>query len=121
METDPSHTGEERGNQSRRTFLTTAAGAASAAVFAGRLGGSETLALYGGTPVRSTLLFAEVSGPQYYDDEERNALNEVLRSEEHTSELQSPMYLVCRLLLEKKKKQEENIQHKNIERVLQYD
>src|SRR5437879_623066 len=26
-----------------------------------------------------------------------------LRSEEHTSELQSPMYLVCRLLLEKKK------------------
>src|SRR5437762_9408501 len=28
----------------------------------------------------------------------------VYRSEEHTSELQSPMYLVCRLLLEKKKK-----------------
>src|SRR5437764_6209591 len=27
----------------------------------------------------------------------------VSRSEEHTSELQSPMYLVCRLLLEKKK------------------
>jgi len=26
------------------------------------------------------------------------------KSEEHTSELQSPMYLVCRLLLEKKKK-----------------
>src|SRR5262250_3963873 len=26
------------------------------------------------------------------------------RSEEHTSGLQSPMYLVCRLLLEKKKK-----------------
>src|SRR5437879_5185098 len=29
---------------------------------------------------------------------------DVLRSEEHTSELQSPMYLVCRLLLEKKNK-----------------
>src|SRR2546425_6318684 len=29
---------------------------------------------------------------------------EVLRSEEHTSELQSLAYLVCRLLLEKKKK-----------------
>src|SRR5437879_9629518 len=28
------------------------------------------------------------------------------RSEEHTSELQSPMYLVCRLLLEKKKKKQ---------------
>src|SRR5437762_10901747 len=33
------------------------------------------------------------------------------RSEEHTSELQSPMYLVCRLLLEKKKKK---IQHTQI-------
>src|SRR5437879_10976059 len=29
---------------------------------------------------------------------------DIVRSEEHTSELQSPMYLVCRLLLEKKKK-----------------
>src|SRR5690348_17325959 len=28
----------------------------------------------------------------------------VIRSEEHTSELQSPVHLVCRLLLEKKKK-----------------
>src|SRR5437764_2079935 len=28
------------------------------------------------------------------------------RSEEHTSELQSPMYLVCRLLLEKKNEQQ---------------
>src|SRR5437763_10834387 len=28
----------------------------------------------------------------------------LVRSEEHTSELRSPMYLVCRLLLEKKKK-----------------
>src|SRR5437879_6606823 len=31
-----------------------------------------------------------------------------LRSEEHTSELQSPMYLVCRLLLEKKKTQSDH-------------
>src|SRR5258708_23533833 len=30
------------------------------------------------------------------------------RSEEHTSELQSPDHLVCRLLLEKKKKQPNN-------------
>src|SRR2546426_1850459 len=30
------------------------------------------------------------------------------RSEEHTSELQSPCNLVCRLLLEKKKKQKDN-------------
>src|SRR5437763_14783039 len=32
-----------------------------------------------------------------------------VRSEEHTSELQSPMYLVCRLLLEKKKQDSEHI------------
>src|SRR5437762_9804318 len=42
-------------------------------------------------------------------DDRDNALfpekiNGKYRSEEHTSELQSPMYLVCRLLLEKKKK-----------------
>src|SRR5574340_1638206 len=33
------------------------------------------------------------------------------RSEEHTSELQSPKDLVCRLLLEKKKKKECNKRH----------
>src|SRR5690554_7490140 len=33
----------------------------------------------------------------------------VLRSEEHTSELQSRPHLVCRLLLEKKKNQEYNL------------
>src|SRR5690348_18224191 len=32
------------------------------------------------------------------------AAREPRRSEEHTSELQSPVHLVCRLLLEKKKK-----------------
>src|SRR5256885_6517956 len=32
-------------------------------------------------------------------------LDEGVRSEEHTSELQSPCNLVCRLLLEKKKKE----------------
>src|SRR5215216_7443330 len=31
------------------------------------------------------------------------------RSEEHTSELQSPDHLVCRLLLEKKKKKKTNL------------
>src|SRR2546425_9702571 len=33
------------------------------------------------------------------------------RSEEHTSELQSLAYLVCRLLLEKKKKKQKRCQH----------
>src|SRR6266404_9775812 len=36
----------------------------------------------------------------------------VIRSEEHTSELQSLAYLVCRLLLEKKKKKKKNRQKK---------
>src|SRR2546427_9371124 len=36
------------------------------------------------------------------------------RSEEHTSELQSQSNLVCRLLLEKKKKKIYTIQHKEI-------
>src|SRR5256885_7502749 len=35
--------------------------------------------------------------------EDREAIAANLRSEEHTSELQSPCNLVCRLLLEKKK------------------
>src|SRR5690348_17803433 len=34
----------------------------------------------------------------------RRYFGDDLRSEEHTSELQSPVHLVCRLLLEKKKK-----------------
>src|SRR3712207_7820651 len=37
------------------------------------------------------------------DQEVRAQAHELPRSEEHTSELQSRQYLVCRLLLEKKK------------------
>src|SRR5258708_18336542 len=40
---------------------------------------------------------------QYSDLRHRQKLNRGGRSEEHTSELQSPDHLVCRLLLEKKK------------------
>src|SRR2546422_3769763 len=36
------------------------------------------------------------------------------RSEEHTSELQSRLHLVCRLLLEKKKKKNTSINHCNV-------
>src|SRR5690348_17788290 len=38
--------------------------------------------------------------------------NDEERSEEHTSELQSPVHLVCRLLLEKKKKR--TLKHQRI-------
>ena len=40
----------------------------------------------------------------YRDHPERKLTMRHVRSEEHTSELQSPDHLVCRLLLEKKKK-----------------
>src|SRR5690554_7302128 len=39
-------------------------------------------------------------------------INETIRSEEHTSELQSRPHLVCRLLLEKKKKKKKKIKKK---------
>src|SRR5687768_18085843 len=48
-------------------------------------------------------------------DEQKARFNTLGRSEEHTSELQSRLHLVCRLLLEKKKKQKQktkNISHK---------
>src|SRR5437762_3685747 len=44
----------------------------------------------------------------YFAASDRSAFR---RSEEHTSELQSPMYLVCRLLLEKKKKEQRYLAH----------
>src|SRR5256885_5618692 len=49
--------------------------------------------------------------PESFEEDGRAGLG-LLRSEEHTSELQSPCNLVCRLLLEKKKKE-------NVEYVLQ--
>src|SRR2546425_4330163 len=47
---------------------------------------------------------AEVPVTNYHRDEILEGARLPLRSEEHTSELQSLAYLVCRLLLEKKKK-----------------
>src|SRR3989441_3985259 len=45
------------------------------------------------------------------DSAYRARASEVYRSEEHTSELQSLAYLVCRLLLEKKKKKNKDAMH----------
>src|SRR5258707_10967895 len=44
---------------------------------------------------------AGLAGEMYYSG---RTVRFLVRSEEHTSELQSRQYLVCRLLLEKKKK-----------------
>src|SRR2546422_6387187 len=54
-----------------------------------------------------TLPFLGVHLTRTIDDRVEAGPNAVLalRSEEHTSELQSRLHLVCRLLLEKKKKQ----------------
>src|SRR5438876_4460439 len=51
-------------------------------------------------PVRRPPLRPSQSGP----GPDGRAKRWTPRSEEHTSELQSPVHLVCRLLLEKKKK-----------------
>src|SRR2546425_6862446 len=45
------------------------------------------------------------SHASFWRDSGRSVVPSSARSEEHTSELQSLAYLVCRLLLEKKKKQ----------------
>src|SRR5438445_5353949 len=74
-----------------------------------------TLSLHDALPISSITLFdqtlqltpsttptppvAELASP--FDGQN---IRDVDRSEEHTSELQSRQYLVCRLLLEKKKK-----------------
>src|SRR5437879_11609700 len=59
-------------------------------------------------PEAHRLTRREHSGPDNSDSVLRNRFfnmgKQDRRSEEHTSELQSPMYLVCRLLLEKKNK-----------------
>src|SRR5258708_38049483 len=47
---------------------------------------------------------AFITTPKYTEFLEGFIRGMVVRSEEHTSELQSPDHLVCRLLLEKKKK-----------------
>src|SRR5437762_6531859 len=47
----------------------------------------------GRSPVPSVSRFASL----YSEAKSRQATSRITRSEEHTSELQSPMYLVCRL------------------------
>src|SRR2546429_5195421 len=60
--------------------------------------GSIPGALVGGVTIGLIELFSGVYLPQGFKD-----VAAYVRSEEHTSELQSRLHLVCRLLLEKKK------------------
>src|SRR5205814_4919344 len=60
---------------------------------------------YGNASVRRA--YADWANPlfgSHQDDLAMNGVDLIQRSEEHTSELQSLRHLVCRLLLEKKKK-----------------
>src|SRR5437879_10012020 len=60
-----------------------------------------TLSLHDALPISTA---SSVRPKRWRDGEPARAhSSDRVRSEEHTSELQSPMYLVCRLLLEKKK------------------
>src|SRR5256885_10902552 len=55
----------------------------------------------GGVPMRLTAVPDSGRG---FEKTKRGTMRQRVRSEEHTSELQSPCNLVCRLLLEKKKR-----------------
>src|SRR2546429_4776750 len=59
------------------------------------------IAYRGGVPILATQFLADLTRVR----SARNCVARIGRSEEHTSELQSRLHLVCRLLLEKKKKQ----------------
>src|SRR5437764_4136201 len=72
--------------------------------------GLSTLSLHDALPIYSSAISSAMRstpGPQATRLSSSLAAPE--RSEEHTSELQSPMYLVCRLLLEKNKNREHRL------------
>src|SRR6266487_1792724 len=69
-------------------------------------GGDEpfTQIMFDGVPINISGGFSDIDGVLLTNVERVEIARGPLRSEEHTSELQSPVHLVCRLLLEKKKK-----------------
>src|SRR2546426_9134056 len=64
----------------------------------------DALPIYVDAPPPPRPLLVDGLGELGQDVHRARVVNRVDRSEEHTSELQSPCNLVCRLLLEKKKK-----------------
>src|SRR5690348_17601270 len=68
-----------------------------------------TLSLHDALPISTRLVDSRISGPliRIPSWAPRPVPTSSARSEEHTSELQSPVHLVCRLLLEKKKKKKQ--------------
>src|SRR5688500_19266769 len=62
-------------------------------------------------PLPGVVFFPHTLLPLHVFEARYRQLTEHVRSEEHTSELQSPCNLVCRLLLEKKKEHELNFKY----------
>src|SRR5258708_18319252 len=65
----------------------------------------NTISTFGGGPPSMVAALATL---RVIEEEKLLFNSQMMRSEEHTSELQSPDHLVCRLLLEKKKKTTSN-------------
>src|SRR5207244_9732685 len=81
-----------------------------------RSGGSRGMHSFAPTrptssPVTSRRLFASAAMERRFPHRQPESAASRLRSEEHTSELQSPDHLVCRLLLEKKKYKQKSRSH----------
>src|SRR5690242_21026663 len=68
----------------------------------------DALPIWANALLRSLRVHLPERSPESID---RCTASGVLRSEEHTSELQSHVNLVCRLLLEKKKKNKNHTEH----------
>src|SRR2546425_5940549 len=69
-----------------------------------QLSGRQPLILYSDHPDYNQTNILPVEGSEGITESLKRRIILPMRSEEHTSELQSLAYLVCRLLLEKKKK-----------------
>src|SRR5690348_17731828 len=66
-------------------------------------GGRQNCRLRTSSSLRIEIRRCADGGTRFRDHSFLRGSRTVSRSEEHTSELQSPVHLVCRLLLEKKK------------------
>src|SRR3712207_8275604 len=82
-------------------------------VNSGRLAGPDK-GIYNGRSVCRCVVATEQIVFSSQSQRPYRILNEIVRSEEHTSELQSRQYLVCRLLLEKKKNKIIHNSHQHI-------
>src|SRR3712207_8485368 len=70
----------------------------SSSIILGEMGNFVTYSYLGLAVLISVLMSFDI----VFRDYKKKHMSHLIRSEEHTSELQSRQYLVCRLLLEKK-------------------